>query len=259
MAGIADQGAAVSAAIQRVVDPVVGRYWRRLSPAQVLDKGHGQLATPADREIEEGLHAALTRLEPGPVVGEESSAELAAVAPGTRWVIDPLDGTRQFAAGSPRFAVAVALLDGQGVAASWVYAPYDGGMSSSGAMRSCAARAASPAAGLVWVTAAEFRTPLGERCRRRLTRAGLRVVELDCVALAYRDVARGRACGVVSDWAKVWDHAPGIGLCVAARGQAHDGEGHRWNPYREPALPLVVTADAKAWGDIAPCLDELSN
>jgi len=261
VAGFADQGrdAAVSVAIQRVVDPIVDRYWRRLAPDQVLDKGYGQLATPADREIESELHTVLTRLEPGSVVGEESSPDVAAVAPDTRWVIDPLDGTRQFAAGSPRFAVAVALLDGQGVTASWVYAPLDGGMSSSAAIRRDPVRRAAAAGRPLWVTAAEFRTPLGEHCRSRLLQAGFRVVEADCVALAYRDVARGRAGGVVSDWAKVWDHAAGIGLCTATGGVTQDGGGRRWSPYRVPTLPLVVTADDRTCRDITAGLDETSN
>ena len=70
--------------------------------------------TEADRVAEalivEGLRAATPDI---PVVAEEEVSAGVAVALGRRtWLVDPLDGTREFAAGHDHFAVNVGLVEG---------------------------------------------------------------------------------------------------------------------------------------------------
>src|SRR5262245_1690719 len=74
------------------------------------------LVTEADHAVEQALSPLLQRLLPGSqVLGEEAChanpqllAQLEANTP--LWVLDPLDGTRNFAGGSPQFGVMLALV-----------------------------------------------------------------------------------------------------------------------------------------------------
>ncbi len=70
--------------------------------------------TAADREGQAVIVAALERLEPRyPVVAEEWSGERPRPPDGTRFfLVDPLDGTRDYIAGFPDYTVNVALIDG---------------------------------------------------------------------------------------------------------------------------------------------------
>ncbi len=72
--------------------------------------------TEADRGVEEALRAAIARARPGHgVMGEEYAAERAG-AP-WQWVLDPIDGTKNYVRGIPVWATCIALRhDGAGVA-----------------------------------------------------------------------------------------------------------------------------------------------
>jgi histidinol-phosphatase len=60
----------------------------------------------ADRAVEEALRAEIERSRPGEgFLGEEGGGEHAA----TRWVVDPIDGTRNFVRGIPIWATLIAL------------------------------------------------------------------------------------------------------------------------------------------------------
>jgi 3'(2'), 5'-bisphosphate nucleotidase len=85
----------------------------RAQGATVVHKADDSPVTEADRAAEELLRAALLRLEPdAPIVGEEGVAQGDAPAPARRfWLIDPLDGTRDFIAGGDGYTVNVALVE----------------------------------------------------------------------------------------------------------------------------------------------------
>ena len=78
-------------------------------------KGDGSLVTEADFAAQRALAAALARVEPAALLGEEmDEAEQRRIwaAGGRFWCVDPLDGTANFSAGIPYFAVSVALMQG---------------------------------------------------------------------------------------------------------------------------------------------------
>ncbi|CAM5342367.1 Inositol monophosphatase OS=Streptomyces alboniger OX=132473 GN=CP975_29850 PE=4 SV=1 [Streptomyces alboniger] len=87
------------------------------------------MVTVADRRAEERLTTDLAALLPGSVVvGEEAVhadpkiyEAISGEAP--VWIVDPVDGTRQFVRGDPGFCMLVALAVGGEVQASWTYAP----------------------------------------------------------------------------------------------------------------------------------------
>jgi histidinol-phosphatase len=97
-----------------VADEIAMRYFSR-SP-EVFTKQDGTLVTQADREIETMLRGRIVERFPGhAVLGEEEGLSGAASGPASPcWVVDPIDGTNNFAWGIPIFATLIALqVDGE--------------------------------------------------------------------------------------------------------------------------------------------------
>lgn len=102
--------------------------FRALAAGEVIEKAPGDLVTVADREAEMIITRRLRELLPVPVVGEEAVAADPGLARALQnepacWLVDPIDGTGNFVAGRPDFAVMASLVrDGQAVAA-WIWHP----------------------------------------------------------------------------------------------------------------------------------------
>ncbi|MDD9900619.1 MAG: 3'(2'),5'-bisphosphate nucleotidase CysQ [Alphaproteobacteria bacterium] len=79
-----------------------------------LEKDDGSPVTRADREAETHVLARLKEIAPHiPVVGEESveAGCIPDISSGTFFLVDPLDGTREFVAGGDSYSVNIALLE----------------------------------------------------------------------------------------------------------------------------------------------------
>lgn len=108
---------------------IVMPRFRSLAEGEIDEKDGGELVTVADIETEKWLTARLPDLLPGSVVvGEEAVFadkqvfdRLAGNDP--VWVIDPIDGTWNFAHGRSTFAVMVSLVCGGEVIGGWIYEP----------------------------------------------------------------------------------------------------------------------------------------
>jgi myo-inositol-1(or 4)-monophosphatase len=83
----------------------------------------GDYVTDADRASEQAIVDTLTRLAPGVQVLAE---ERGGARSGTRWAVDPLDGTTNFMRAMPVVAVSVALLDAGQPVVGAVIAPWLG-------------------------------------------------------------------------------------------------------------------------------------
>jgi histidinol-phosphatase len=79
----------------------------------------------ADTAVEQAIRATLARARPRDgVLGEEFGHTEAAAGPGSRrWVIDPIDGTKNFVRGVPIWGTLIALLEGDVPVAGLVSAP----------------------------------------------------------------------------------------------------------------------------------------
>ncbi|MGD8999386.1 MAG: inositol monophosphatase [Granulosicoccaceae bacterium] len=91
-------------------------------------KADGSIVTEADLAAQARLAETLARQWPDyALLGEEmSSAQQASLLAGAAqglWVLDPLDGTSNYAAGLPYFAVSLALVNAHGVQLGVVYDP----------------------------------------------------------------------------------------------------------------------------------------
>ena len=80
---------------------------------QISFKGRGNIVTDVDTEVETAIRAMLRREFPDMgFLGEESAG--ARPDSGYVWIVDPLDGTRNYASGIPFFSTVVGLaLDGE--------------------------------------------------------------------------------------------------------------------------------------------------
>jgi myo-inositol-1(or 4)-monophosphatase len=83
----------------------------------------GDYVTDADRASEQAIVDTLTRLAPGVQVLAE---ERGGARSGTRWAVDPLDGTTNFTRAMPVVAVSVALVDAGQPVVGVVIAPWLG-------------------------------------------------------------------------------------------------------------------------------------
>jgi myo-inositol-1(or 4)-monophosphatase len=91
-----------------------------------MRKDDGSVVTEADYAAQRALVRRLAQLENIPVLGEEmpSHEQLAIYERGGRfWCVDPLDGSNNFSAGIPFFAISVALMEGSRPVFGTVYDP----------------------------------------------------------------------------------------------------------------------------------------
>lgn len=107
-AGLDDTEVA-TAAVRAGADVVRAMYGQRLAR---IDKGAGDFATAADVEAEKAILDVIRAARPDDsVLGEEGGQQGAAGAV-RQWLVDPLCGTLNYAAGTLAVAVNVALRDG---------------------------------------------------------------------------------------------------------------------------------------------------
>nr|WP_201469038.1 inositol monophosphatase family protein [Microbacterium hydrocarbonoxydans] len=191
------------------------------------------IVTDADREVEDLIRLRLRESRPGDgFVGEESDADPGTT--GVTWVVDPIDGTVNYAYGIPAYAVSIAAVEGVAHPDEWqalaaaVYAPASGELFTaargSGAWldgRRLEVSVETPAGALL-ATGFGYdpTTHDGDLATvrsimpmaRDLRRAGAAALDL-----AY--VAAGRLDGYFERGLKPWDFAAGALLVTEAGGQ----------------------------------------
>lgn len=97
----------------------------RARDLHVTDKPDMSPVSDADTAVEKALRSTLARARPRDgVLGEEYGASDPAAGPSSRtWVIDPIDGTKNFIRGVPVWGTLIALMDGDEPVVGMVSAP----------------------------------------------------------------------------------------------------------------------------------------
>ncbi|TDT92713.1 MULTISPECIES: 3'(2'),5'-bisphosphate nucleotidase CysQ [Azorhizobium] len=92
------------------------------------EKADASVVTDADEAAEALICPALRTLAPGtPIIAEEAVAAGGGVAPGRRFfLVDPLDGTREFVSGNGEYTVNIALVEDGTPRYGIIYAPAKG-------------------------------------------------------------------------------------------------------------------------------------
>ena len=116
---------AMEGLLRRVSEAAIMPRFRNLGADEVSDKGGNDPVTIADREAEAMLREGLEAIVPGlAFVGEETVHADAGTLDGLKgdcWIVDPLDGTRNFAAGKPPFGILIAMASGGYAHTGWIY------------------------------------------------------------------------------------------------------------------------------------------
>jgi fructose-1,6-bisphosphatase/inositol monophosphatase family enzyme len=241
--------------------------FRRLAPDAVRAKsGPLDLVTEADEAAERMIEAGLVRLFPGcVVVGEEASAADPALldrlaGADVALVVDPVDGTANFAAGVPLFGCMAALFLRGECVAGWIHDPLgddtaialrgEGAWVEDGAgVNHGALRVASPTSVSAMVGAVSWgwmQEPLRSRVPARLPRLAA-TLNFRCAAHEYRLVAGGHAHLLVYNKLMPWDHAPGWLIHAEAGGHAAQFDGRPYDAARARSGGLICAPDRASW------------
>lgn len=224
-------------ALVRRVAAMVSRAQQRLRPADVTRKGVGDFVTAVDLRAERQLRPALQRLLPeAGFLGEESDPR--DLERQWIWVVDPIDGTSNFANGLPCFAVSVALLwRGQPLLACVHCAPERAlyvAHHGRGAWRD-GRRLRTPAGRLddgAMIGCQWFRGQQDLTFVQRLQRRGARIRTFGSTVTQLADVAVGRLHANVQEQGRVWDIAAAGLLVQEAGGRFTDWRGRAVFPLR---------------------------
>lgn len=216
-------------AIVRDASALVLKHYERLDPRQTRDKGLNDLVTPVDNEVELFLREQLSAIYPDfGFVGEETGGTVDADS--IFWVVDPLDGTTNYAHGFPYFCISVALNNGPVTMLGVVYDPLRDEMSEAiqgeGAFRNGARLTIAPRNTLVSaLIASGFPNraigvlPRYEAISHRFLRAGAGIRRTGSAALDLANIAAGRLDGTFQFGISLWDYAAGALLVTEAGGK----------------------------------------
>jgi len=210
--------------IRRIaVEEVMSRF-RQLANHEVSEKAAGEIVTIADTEAERRLGEEFMTLLPGSkIVGEEGAAtnpdSLKALDDDAPvWIVDPVDGTKNFSEGKPCFAVMAALVNKDQIEAAWIHDPIADStihaVSGEGAWEN-GIRLEQPAARPMEKMTGSFPRNLTRRLRENRNSGISGIPNLvdryRCVGREYMDMARGKLNFLrYGGELKPWDHTPGI-------------------------------------------------
>jgi len=217
--------------------------------------GRGDPVTAADLAVNEVLLGML------PVPGEGWLSEETADSPerlrhGRVWVVDPLDGTREFVEGIPEWCISVGLVENGEPMAGGIYSPpsdmlvlgsVETGVTLNGAPAGLTSRK-SLAGAVILASRSEWRRGEWDRFRE----APFHVKPCGSVAFKLAQVAAGLADGT---WTLVpkheWDVAAGAALVRSAGGTVlhADGTRPRFNQPR-PKFPDFLAAGAELLSEL---------
>lgn len=241
----------VLALLKDVAARVITPRFRSLAAGQIIEKNPGDLVTVADREAEVLITEWLNQHDPSAlVVGEEATETdpglLTRLESAPRaWVVDPVDGTKNFVHGRKEHAVMVAeIVDGEAVR-GWIWQP-----------EFERAYVAEKGAGLYLNGERLVRSerPDGElkvltsRPSEEGSVGGLTVgPSAWCCGVDYPWIADGTVDAVLYVSNKPWDHAPGSLFVREMGGVVRYADGTEYLPGRRHRDRLVPAANEDVW------------
>lgn len=248
----------VTRLIREVAEEEILPRFQRLDEKERWEKRPGSWVTVADKAAEERLTQSLGGLLAGSqVVGEEAVEENPELlhrltGDGAVWIVDPVDGTANFAADKPDFAVIVALaIDGE-TRAGWIHSPMRNvtatAVAGEGAWMGSSRLAVAPPAPV-----SEMTGSLGRRLRENTDFSGrfAGVTNTKCCGVDYLAIVTGGIHFAYYRSVKPWDHAAGQLIHREAGGYGACLDGADYRPGVKAEGGLLLTPDDAAWSAIA--------
>jgi fructose-1,6-bisphosphatase/inositol monophosphatase family enzyme len=253
---------AVAQVMRDAADRAIMPRYQTLAAHEVTAKAVDDMVTVADTEAEAILAEGLAKILPeAAIVGEEAAfsdpAVLDRLSDTLCWIIDPLDGTNNFAAGKPPFGVLIALAEGGETVAGWIWDPlrqrlchaHKGEGAFIGGERVFARTTGQQppiaAISLVFADLAK-REALKSRIAPHYT-----LVDIPrCAAEQYPRIVLGENDVSVFERTLSWDHAAGVLFLNEAGGKCARPDG---TPYRvdEDRKGLIGAASPALWDELA--------
>ncbi len=253
----------VRAIMQDAAERAILPRYQSLATHEIEDKAADDVVTIADHESEEILAEGLARLLPeAAIVGEEAAhadpALLRKLGDALCWIIDPVDGTNNYAAGRPPFGILVALAEAGETIAGWILDPLTG--------RFCHARRGGGAfigEDRVHARSSGSQPPIAaislifaDPARRAALKSEIAphytLVDIPrCAAEQYPRLVVGQNDISIFERTYAWDHAAGVLFLNEAGGKAARPDG---SPYRvdEADRPgLLGAATPELWDQLA--------
>jgi fructose-1,6-bisphosphatase/inositol monophosphatase family enzyme len=269
-----DEITAVVNLLREVSEAEIMPRFRNLAAADIRIKSSPQdLVTIADEAAEKALDRGLRARFPGSdVIGEEAVAANPNLLrrlnqPGRVWVIDPIDGTGNYASDLPLFGTIIALVEAGKTLAGFIHDPVcddtaiaiaGGGawmQARNGDRKTLRVSPPSPIRQMTGSVSWRFMPePLRSRVMSRLDRLAA-APDYRCAAHQYRMLAAGHAQMQLFRKLLPWDHAAGVLLHREAGGYSAHFDG---SPYLPSAITagLLLAPDAESWQELKKVLLE---
>ena len=242
--------------------------FRQLGHSDIRQKtSAADLVTEADVNAERLITARLRERYPSAmVVGEEACSDNPALLDGLgdadlAFVIDPVDGTFNFASGVPLFGVMLAVVvKGETVAGiihdpvgkDWLIGARGAGSHirhAHGSLETVHVAAPAPIAQMTGSVSWQY---MPEPERSRLARNQTKILSqfaYRCAAHEYRLLASGHAHFVVYNKLMPWDHLAGVLIHAEAGGHAARFDGSAYLPSHLDG-GLLVAPDQESWQEL---------
>jgi fructose-1,6-bisphosphatase/inositol monophosphatase family enzyme len=253
---------AVAAVMRDAAARAIMPRYQTLTASQITAKAADDMVTVADTESEVILAEGLAKLLPeATIVGEEAAhadpSLMGKLGDTLCWIIDPVDGTNNFAAGKPPFGILIALAQAGETIAGWIYDPLRG--------RLCHAHRGQGAfideeRVMARVTGIEppiaaislvFADPEKRAVLKTQIAPHYTLVDIPrCAAEQYPRLVLGENDVSIFERTLAWDHAAGVLFVNEAGGKAARPDG---SPYRvdEDRKGLIGAASPALWDELA--------
>jgi fructose-1,6-bisphosphatase/inositol monophosphatase family enzyme len=250
----------VEALMREVAAGIMMPRFRDLNAGEISEKTPGDYVTVVDHLSEARITEALAALLPGSiVVGEEAVAAdpalMARVTDDIAWIVDPLDGTANFAAGRTPFAIMIALAEAGEIRAGWILDPVTGRMCHAargqGMFVDSERVTTNPTTGPLPIGALatrylppEVRADVEARIVGRIES----VAVPNCAGEQYPRLMLGENDIALFWRSMAWDHAPGALMLEEAGGRIARLDGA---PYRlgDERTGLLAAASPRLWDE----------
>ncbi|MDR1213946.1 MAG: inositol monophosphatase [Propionibacteriaceae bacterium] len=242
----------ILALMKQVADDLVRPRFQRLEPDQIMQKQPGDFVTVADQEAEVWLTEQLRgRYPKAAFIGEEAVAGDPALLDGIAqhehaFVIDPIDGTRNFVQGDPNYAVMIGELRLGQATRGWIWQPEFGvalvgekgaGVERNGVRLAALERSSRPSGTATVSRLIGFRHPsLASSIRSSWW----------CAGVDYPMLFDGRIDFCCFKPPKPWDHVPGVMMLRELGGVAGVDRGPQYQADVSQG-ELIVAADAQIY------------
>jgi fructose-1,6-bisphosphatase/inositol monophosphatase family enzyme len=259
---------AVRDLLREVSQKVILPHYQKLAADEITAKAADDVVTVADDLAEDMLAEGLARIVPGlAIVGEEAAHADPTVLGrlnGDCWIVDPLDGTNNFAKGKPPFGVLVAMASGGVAHTGWIYDPLSDRLcvahSGKGAFidgERVTARPTGEEPPVAAISLIFLEQSRREAIRREIAPHYSLVDIPRCAAEQYPRLVLGVNDVSIFERTLAWDHAAGVLFLNEAGGKAArlDGSPYRVDEWARPGL--LGASSPKLWDDMAERLARL--